>query len=100
MAESVLLANAGWNSCVMATVGRAIGVMSDSECIWMLVFFFLRIRRPPRSTLFPYTTLFRSGNVAGIAADATADVHHHGVTVLQFGVPGLVMREEIGRAHV
>ena len=23
-------------------------------------FFFLRIRRPPRSTLFPYTTLFRS----------------------------------------
>src|SRR5438477_9779857 len=24
------------------------------------VFFFLRIRRPPRSTLFPYTTLFRS----------------------------------------
>src|SRR3981081_4814771 len=25
-----------------------------------LFFFFLRIRRPPRSTLFPYTTLFRS----------------------------------------
>src|SRR2546430_13926547 len=25
-----------------------------------LVFFFLMIRRPPRSTLFPYTTLFRS----------------------------------------
>ena len=24
------------------------------------VFFFLMIRRPPRSTLFPYTTLFRS----------------------------------------
>src|SRR3712207_7796691 len=28
------------------------------------VFFFLMIRRPPRSTLFPYTTLFRSGVVA------------------------------------
>src|SRR2546422_7171780 len=27
----------------------------------MLLFFFLMIRRPPRSTLFPYTTLFRSG---------------------------------------
>src|SRR5256885_11433784 len=27
----------------------------------MLFFFFLMIRRPPRSTLFPYTTLFRSG---------------------------------------
>src|SRR3712207_8447297 len=25
-----------------------------------IVFFFLMIRRPPRSTLFPYTTLFRS----------------------------------------
>src|SRR3712207_8611589 len=27
-------------------------------------FFFLMIRRPPRSTLFPYTTLFRSGSGA------------------------------------
>src|SRR2546426_7373409 len=27
-----------------------------------LLFFFLMIRRPPRSTLFPYTTLFRSRN--------------------------------------
>src|SRR2546430_11515044 len=26
----------------------------------LFVFFFLMIRRPPRSTLFPYTTLFRS----------------------------------------
>src|SRR2546422_11211589 len=30
-------------------------------------FFFLMIRRPPRSTLFPYTTLFRS-IVAGLLA--------------------------------
>src|SRR3712207_6930994 len=28
-------------------------------------FFFLMIRRPPRSTLFPYTTLFRSGAAGG-----------------------------------
>src|SRR3712207_6951697 len=28
--------------------------------VYDLVFFFLMIRRPPRSTLFPYTTLFRS----------------------------------------
>src|SRR2546428_2092868 len=27
-----------------------------------LIFFFLMIRRPPRSTLFPYTTLFRSAH--------------------------------------
>src|SRR5436853_1593317 len=30
-----------------------------SSCFFVLVFF-LMIRRPPRSTLFPYTTLFRS----------------------------------------
>src|SRR6266496_4699181 len=29
-------------------------------CINFFFFFFLMIRRPPRSTLFPYTTLFRS----------------------------------------
>src|SRR5689334_25108126 len=37
--------------------------MSHLEYSVMLVylfFFFLMIRRPPRSTLFPYTTLFRS----------------------------------------
>src|SRR3712207_8330155 len=31
-----------------------------------VIFFFLMIRRPPRSTLFPYTTLFRSwGTLVG-----------------------------------
>src|SRR5260370_42690164 len=29
--------------------------------LFYFLFFFLMIRRPPRSTLFPYTTLFRSG---------------------------------------
>src|SRR2546430_6993049 len=32
-------------------------------------FFFLMIRRPPRSTLFPYTTLFRSQRGGGSALD-------------------------------
>src|SRR2546429_7549374 len=32
-------------------------------------FFFLMIRRPPRSTLFPYTTLFRSLTLSDITAD-------------------------------
>src|SRR3712207_8979892 len=31
-----------------------------TDLICLLCFFFLMIRRPPRSTLFPYTTLFRS----------------------------------------
>src|SRR3712207_9269313 len=33
---------------------------TDVSTSVILVFFFLMIRRPPRSTLFPYTTLFRS----------------------------------------
>src|SRR5256885_10022264 len=37
----------------------------ESAC----VFFFLMIRRPPRSTLFPYTTLFRSQIVDCLATD-------------------------------
>src|SRR2546426_12333135 len=35
-------------------------VRSSSTVPFYLFFFFLMIRRPPRSTLFPYTTLFRS----------------------------------------
>src|SRR6266851_8876853 len=34
--------------------------MSRYFCALFCCFFFLMIRRPPRSTLFPYTTLFRS----------------------------------------
>src|SRR5947208_13258271 len=36
----------------------------------MLCLFFLMIRRPPRSTLFPYTTLFRSQRPADVARAA------------------------------
>src|SRR5687768_18008846 len=35
----------------------------SSSCFTFFFFFFLMIRRPPRSTLFPYTTLFRSLHV-------------------------------------
>src|SRR2546426_8480320 len=38
----------------------------------IMLFFFLMIRRPPRSTLFPYTTLFRSEYMP---ADSMARVH-------------------------
>src|SRR2546429_7160677 len=40
----------------------------------MFFFFFLMIRRPPRSTLFPYTTLFRSLQERGIV-NALIDPH-------------------------
>src|SRR5436309_15678952 len=43
-----------------------------------LIFFFLIIRRPPTSTLFPYTTLFRSEPVAkAVHALARPRAHHH-----------------------
>src|SRR3712207_9050593 len=61
-------------------------------------FFFLMIRRPPRSTLFPYTTLFRSRsrligpNCPGILSPGKANV---GIIPAQFfreGNVGLVSR--------
>src|SRR3712207_4602661 len=42
-------------------------------CLFLL-FFFLMIRRPPRSTLFPYTTLFRStGQVGRVVREILAE---------------------------
>src|SRR5438067_8334469 len=42
------------------------------------LFFFLMIRRPPRSTLFPYTTLFRSQDAVSDAAGAVGELHEIG----------------------
>src|SRR6478672_12575325 len=55
-------------------------------------FFFLMIRRPPRSTLFPYTTLFRSPAGAG----PVEGVLLRGVVALRLPQPvlGLVGRSE------
>src|SRR5256885_16440004 len=40
-------------------------------------FFFLMIRRPPRSTLFPYTTLFRSGHRGHACLDQRPEPLRH-----------------------
>src|SRR6267142_5246724 len=40
-------------------------MLESSLPLLSLLFFFLMIRRPPRSTLFPYTTLFRSNRGRG-----------------------------------
>src|SRR5438132_14348373 len=40
----------------------------------LCLFFFLMIRRPPRSTLFPYTTLFRSWIAMQLAAPVAASL--------------------------
>src|SRR2546427_11949502 len=42
-----------------------------SHPTYYLLFFFLMIRRPPRSTLFPYTTLFRS--IEDVSGNQLAD---------------------------
>src|SRR3712207_8025118 len=49
-------------------------------------FFFLMIRRPPRSTLFPYTTLFRS---EGDAANVTREVDG-GLETVRLKLPAVV----------
>src|SRR3712207_8519105 len=58
------------------------------------------IRRPPRSTLFPYTTLFRSHECAGVRADQLAHAARddpEGVDV-EAGV-GLVEDRDPGMEH-
>src|SRR6266480_7552251 len=44
-------------------------LLESSVNIYNFFFFFLMIRRPPRSTLFPYTTLFRSPGPGGRGRD-------------------------------
>src|SRR2546430_9235662 len=43
-------------------------------------FFFLMIRRPPRSTLFPYTTLFRSSQFGDPQEQRSEQIPHPGTT--------------------
>src|SRR2546425_9324075 len=56
-------------------------------------FFFLMIRRPPRSTLFPYTTLFRSTG----AETTVNDLYRRLARITQVSQ---APEHEIGRAHV
>src|SRR2546421_6283254 len=46
-------------TCVVSSILSFLNLFAGSK-VTLVVFFFLMIRRPPRSTLFPYTTLFRS----------------------------------------
>ena len=88
------------------------------EGVVVFFFFFLMIRRPPRSTLFPYTTLFRSvlGKVLGVIGNlikflaefpTRIAVKFHAVIVnlsnafkKMFINLGITIRTQIGRAHV
>src|SRR3712207_7500837 len=48
-------------------------MLDDTTQVAIVELFFLMIRRPPRSTLFPYTTLFRSLSTAQAAALTTGN---------------------------
>src|SRR3954464_1533338 len=56
----------GAGRCAAVAVGCGVGsIVASVPALSVAVsFFFLMIRRPPRSTLFPYTTLFRSNDTA------------------------------------
>src|SRR6266571_5416134 len=63
-----------------------------SDLMIFMFFFFLMIRRPPRSTLFPYTTLFRSRR-----RDEPQRAPDPGAALppaLDQGTPGVVRSEE------
>src|SRR3712207_8113362 len=49
------------------------------------IIFFLMIRRPPRSTLFPYTTLFRSSSLVYLAWKKGVSVRHIKIGVVGCG---------------
>src|SRR3712207_8651527 len=69
--------------------------MTNTWGHWGHIFFFLMIRRPPRSTLFPYTTLFRSrdGDRGHRLQRAVAEFGEHAGA-------GTVVRERLGQAAV
>src|SRR3712207_9272079 len=48
------------------------------------LFFFLMIRRPPRSTLFPYTTLFRSGGAIATSSERLVDLYREMALIRAF----------------
>src|SRR3954465_11717655 len=62
-----------------------VGVL-DCPLFVSYVFFFLMIRRPPRSTLFPYTTLFRS--------EHTSELQSHDNLVCRFWSSDVCSRSE------
>src|SRR5439155_21326676 len=66
-------------SSVSSSYHRSFSFLFSSFSFFFFFFFFLMIRRPPRSTLFPYTTLFRSkGNSpAAVIARVFASIGRH-----------------------
>src|ERR1039457_5038088 len=69
-------------SMSMGTQGYISGLyfgFDTGRLLFLLVF--LMIRRPPRSTLFPYTTLFRSGFHTRVDSGVADKAKHEGVQI-------------------
>src|SRR5690348_18491805 len=62
--------------------------------MFLISFFFLMIRRPPRSTLFPYTTLFRSYSGTIDGGDFTTRFQPASAPVLGAKVTGWLGRQD------
>src|SRR3712207_9516862 len=62
----------------------------DTKASLPILFFFLMIRRPPRSTLFPYTTLFRSVTALVEEADLRL-IHAVGPRADGLGIDDLIL---------
>src|SRR2546428_8190807 len=56
-------------------MSAVVTAIHDRHFSCILGFFFLMIRRPPRSTLFPYTTLFRSLRAPSGGATLLCSIH-------------------------
>src|SRR2546430_15544975 len=72
-----------WYSCIVCSLESFCGLYL------YFFFFFLMIRRPPRSTLFPYTTLFRS--LEDLGGRTKMVMTHVGIPA---GSPGAAGRSE------
>src|SRR2546430_17089911 len=62
-----------------------------------MVFFFLMIRRPPRSTLFPYTTLFRSLTLQSVQGALLVMINHGISTGALFFLAGMLYERRHSR---
>src|SRR5690349_24718011 len=59
--------------------------VNDYAAVLIVFFFFLMMRQPPRSTLFPYTTLFRSPGQIVVSMKAASLNYRDLLTVIGYG---------------
>src|SRR5256885_17247724 len=70
--------------------------MQSSTLFKFFFFFFLMIRRPPRSTLFPYTTLFRSDLLDDVLAEPLGGDFGGLAVLLHLGQRGFELAQNFG----